>query len=113
MSDVASVMPGRRPVLRDRAFGNVDVDVGRPVEVLGDVELVRLRAHVAHRRLRRLLHDVAELAGDRQPPLAGHPRRLDEHDLAADLRPGQAGGHADLVCASAIAARTSAGRDTR
>ena len=32
---------GRRAVLRDRPFGDVDVDVGRAVEVLRDAELVR------------------------------------------------------------------------
>src|SRR5436190_165462 len=87
----------RRSVLGDRALGNVDVDVGGAVEVLRDVVLVGLRADVAHRRLRRLLHDVAELAGQGQLALAGHQRRLDGQDLAADFRPGQARGDADLV----------------
>ena len=54
-------------------------------------------AHVAHRRLRRLLHDVAELAGERQVALARHQRRFGHEDLAADFGPGQAGRDADLV----------------
>ena len=73
------------------------MDVGGAVEVLRDVVLVGLRADVAHRRLRRLLHDVAELAGQGQLALARHQRRLDGQDLAADFRPGQARGDADLV----------------
>ena len=67
------------------------------VEVLGDAELLGARAHVAHRRLRRLLHHVAELAGERQPAAAGHQRRFGDQNLAADFGPGQAGGDADLV----------------
>ncbi len=54
-------------------------------------------ADVAQRGLRRLLHHVAELAGQRQPSSSTHHGRLDREDLAADLGPGQPGGHADLV----------------
>src|SRR5262249_8945002 len=45
----------------------------------------------------RLLHDVAELAGERQASLAGHQRGLDDEDLAADFRPREARRDADLV----------------
>ena len=58
---------------------------------------VGVRAHPRQRRARRFLHDVAELAGERQRAAAGHPRRLDEEHFAADRRPGQAGGHAGLL----------------
>src|SRR5262249_44004934 len=49
------------------------------------------------RGLRAFFHHVAELAGEDQPFAAGNPRRLDEQDVAADWRPGEAGrdaGHA-------------------
>ena len=61
-----------------------------------DLEIGSLRAHVRVRGLHRLPHHIAELAGDRGPAAAGHPRGLDEHDLAAELRPCQSSGHADL-----------------
>src|SRR5262249_28280417 len=48
-------------------------------------------------RLRRLLHDLAELAGHHEIPLAGHHLRLDGENLAAIRRPRQAYGDADLV----------------
>ena len=47
-------------------------------------------AHVGQRRLGGLLHDVAELAGDRQLALARDRRGLDEQHVAADRRPRQA-----------------------
>ena len=51
-------------------------------------------AHVRERRLRRLLHHVAELAGDLDAAFARHARGLDEEDVAADRRPREAGGDA-------------------
>ena len=53
----------------------------------------RLRARIdqAERRLRALLHDVAQLAGQDQLAGAGGPGRLDEQDVAADRGPGEAG----------------------
>ncbi len=60
-SAVAIVMPADGPSLGIAPFGHVDVDVDVLVEVPLQPELVGARAHVAHRRLRRLLHDVAEL----------------------------------------------------
>ena len=58
-------------------------------------------AHVGQRRLRGLLHHVAELTGDRQLALARHRGRLDEQHVAADRRPRQPGGHARLgACAA-------------
>ena len=80
---------GRRSVLRDRALGNVDVDVHVLVEIPLQAQLVGARAHVAQRRLRGLLHDVAEAAGDDQLALAGHHRHLGCQQLAAELGPRQ------------------------
>src|SRR5829696_1097090 len=85
---------GAGTVLRDRARGHVEVDVVGLEVVLG--QPLRVRAHVGQRRLRGLLHDVAELARDREPPRAGHRARLDEQHVAADRRPRQARGHAGL-----------------
>ena len=72
------------------------MDVLLLVEVgLGAVEL-GARAHVRERGARGLLHDVAELAGQDEVPLAAHERRLDVEDVAARLRPGESGREADL-----------------
>ena len=101
---------GRRAVLGNRALGHVDVHVELAVEVLRDAELLGARAHVAHRRLRRLLHHVAELAGERQAALPGISVASVTQDLAAHLGPGQAGGDADLVLLFGQARRGSAAR---
>jgi hypothetical protein len=58
------VMPA--DIFRDSAFGNVDVEVEVAIEVAGQAETVGSRPNVRHRRLRRFLHDVAKLAGQRQ-----------------------------------------------
>ena len=54
---------GGRAVLRNRPCRNVDVDVVRLEVIGGNALLVGMRARVRERRLRRLLHHVAELAG--------------------------------------------------
>src|SRR4051794_31651395 len=63
-------------------------------------------AHVSpdprQRRLRGLLHHLAELAGDRELALAGYRRRLDEQHLAADRGPGESGGDAGVLGAPAL-----------
>ena len=58
----------------------------------------------AERRLSALAHDIAKLAGEDQLAGAGHFRRLDEEDFAADRSPreagddaGHAGAHGDLA----------------
>src|SRR5690606_1839421 len=56
---------------------------------------VRLR--VGERGARRLLHHVAELAGEDQPALAGRDRGLDEEDVAAHRRVVHAGRDAHEV----------------
>src|SRR6478672_8344514 len=55
------------------------------------------RLDEAHRRLDRLLHHLAELAGRLDLALTGYGDRLDRQQLAANLGPGQAGDGADLV----------------
>ena len=56
-----------------------------------DPEARRLALDQRQRRLRALAHDLAELAGQDQAALARDAGRLDEQDVAADRRPGQAG----------------------
>src|SRR4029453_2162813 len=53
----------------------------------------------AERRLRALAHDFAELAGEDQPATPRCAGSLDEQDVAADRRPGKAGGDAGDACA--------------
>src|SRR3954453_21574538 len=85
---------GARPVLGDRAGGPVYVDVVLGEPAVGQVGGVA--QHVREGRFGRLAHDVAELAGDRQPALARKRRRLDEEHVAAHGRPRQPGGDAGL-----------------
>src|SRR2546427_10958820 len=59
------------------------VDVRRLPEVGSDAELVGVGADPRERRLHRLLHDVAQLSGQRESAGALHPRCLDEQDVAA------------------------------
>src|SRR5882672_1556225 len=61
-----------------------------------DAERTRTGSQQAPGRLCRLLHHVAELAGEGDLSLAGHPDRFDEHDVTAHRRPRQSGRHADL-----------------
>ena len=97
ISAVASVMPADGPSFGIAPSGMCTCTSRRRLKSFGDAELLGARAHVAHRRLRRLLHHVAELAGERQPAAAGHERRFGDENLAADFGPRQAGGDADFV----------------
>ena len=86
---------GRRTVLRDRAGRHVHVQIVVVEEVGRDAELGAVRADVADRRARRLLHHVAELAGEDDVAAAARQQaRLDEQHVAAGLGPRDAGGHA-------------------
>ncbi len=87
----------RRAVLRDGALRDVDVDVVFPMKVRVDAQLLGPGTNVTQRRLRRLLHHVAQLSGEGQFAAALHERGLGHEDLAADFRPGQAGGDAHLA----------------
>ena len=55
---------------------------------------VGVAAHVGERDPRRLLHHVAELAGEHEALLAGHRGRLDEEHVAAGAGHREAGRHA-------------------
>src|ERR1700746_3877339 len=58
---------------------------------------MRARAHVRHGRLRRLLHHVAELAGQRQLALAVDDRHFRAENGAADFGPCQARDEPDFA----------------
>ena len=70
----------------------MDVKVGLVEELRREAEFGRVRANVADRRARRLLHDVAQLAGEDQVVMARRQQaRLDEQDVAASLGPRDTG----------------------
>ena len=73
------------------------VDVAAVEERRLDAEVDGARAHIGRRRRDRLLHHVAQIAGDRHLALAGHHDAFDRQQLAADLGPGEAGDDADLI----------------
>ena len=56
--------------------------------------LAGVGAHPGERGLHRFLHHLADLAGHGEAALALHLVGLDEEDVAAGRRPGQADGHA-------------------
>ena len=97
-SAVVMVTPADGPSLGTAPAGHVDVEpAAHGVRV--DAELGGVRAHVVEGDLRRLLHDVAELAGEGQARLGvvaadGERGRLDEQHVAAVAGDGEAGGHA-------------------
>src|SRR5262249_9406031 len=56
-----------------------------------DAERCGAVLHDAQRRLRALTHHFTELAGEDERAIAGHARRLDKENVAADRRPGEPG----------------------
>ena len=95
---------GARAVLRDRARRHVDVDVALLEQRRVDAELGGAALDQLQRRLRALRITSPSWPVRISPPLAGHARRLDEQDVAADRRPGEpgrdaghAGAHRDLA----------------
>src|SRR6266540_315880 len=84
---------GARAVLRHRARRHVQVD-SASLDLLVDAQLVSVRADVGEGDAGRLLHDVAELAGQGQARVAAHDAGLDEQHVAAGAGDRQAGGHA-------------------
>src|SRR6185369_10297524 len=56
---------GRRSVFRNRAFGNVNVQIAFTNEVETHAEALCSRLNASQRGLRRLLHHIAEFAGQR------------------------------------------------
>ena len=95
---VAIAMPADGPSFGIAPAGHVDVHVALEHAVV-DRQPVGVRPRERPRGARRLLHHVAELAGEDELALAAHRRRLDEHDVAARRRVVHAGRDADLVLA--------------
>ena len=67
------------------------------MEVGIEPEQLRARANVGERRACRLLHDVAELAGERQVAFPARERHFSGKNLATNLGPCQSGGQSDLA----------------
>lgn len=64
---------------------------------VGELVALGVAAQPADGQMCRLLHDVPELARQRELPLAVHAAGLHKHDLPAQRRPGQAYGYAGLA----------------
>src|ERR1700730_15800966 len=94
---VAMATPRLWTIRGRRAFRNVDVDVATLEHRRLDAEIDRARAGIGRRRRDRLLHDVAQISGDRHAPLAGHHHAFDRQQFAPDLGPSEAGHDADLI----------------
>ena len=82
---------GRRSILRDRSCRHMDVNVVGLEIVSRDALLIRVSASVRECRLRRFLHHLAELAGERQAAAARKHRRFDKQHFAAHFRPRHSG----------------------
>ena len=79
---------------------HVNVDIA--VEVARQSQPLRARPHVRHRGLRRLLHHIAQLAGQGKLALAIDDGGFSAQNRTADFGPGQTGhqSHFALSCAS-------------
>src|SRR5690606_13267760 len=88
----------RVAVLRHRACRNVQVTLAGRERLRPKPQALGVGAHPRERRLGRLLHHVAELAGEAQPHVlaARHRSRLDEQDVAARVRAREAHHQAPL-----------------
>src|SRR3569832_432265 len=89
-------LAGRRDAGAGAAFGNgagrhVDVDVALLEQLEREAELIGAALDEAQGRLRRFLHHVAQLSREYQIAAPRHARGLDEQDIAAHRRPGEAG----------------------
>ena len=104
---------GRRSVLRRRAGRNVHVQVARPRNS-GSMPSVRARAaHVAQRGAGRLLHHVAEGAGQVQPPAAGTALTSISSISPTHARVGEPRRDADLVVEGRAHRRSYGARPSR
>ena len=72
------------------------MDVGLREEVFVDGVVFRSAPNPTERRLSRFLHDIAQLPGEHEALIAGHPSSLEEQDVAARRRPGETCRHTGL-----------------
>ena len=91
---VVMVTPAEGPSLGTAPAGTWTWNRLPAKSVRVDPELLGVRAHVGEGDLRRLLHDVAQLAREGEPLGAVGHAGLDEEDVAAGTGDGQAGDHA-------------------
>ena len=86
---------GRRAILRSSTLGDMDMKVRLIDNMLVDRQLFGIRFDVLESEGGGLLHNIAEVARERERAFALGEASLDEEDFAADLSPGQAGDNAD------------------
>ena len=94
---VAIAMPADGPSFGVRAGRNVHVQIALAMKLAIDAEHAGARARVAQRRARRLLHHVAERAGELQLAASADDAHLDLEHVAADARVREPRRDADLV----------------
>jgi hypothetical protein len=83
----------------------VNVQIAFANEVETHAETFGASTNASERGLCRLLHHVAEFAGERHASATFNQRRFDLQHLAADLRPGKSGSQTDLaLCGDALLA---------
>src|SRR3569833_2107093 len=85
------VPAGAGAVVGNGAGRHVDVDVALLEQLEREAELIGAALDEAQGRLRRFLHHVAQLSREYQIAAPRHARGLDEQDIAAHRRPGEAG----------------------
>ena len=89
----------RRSILRNGAFGAMDMYCPVFEDGRVDAEVERIGLHPLQGKLCRFLHHVAQMASERKVLLAGHKRRFHLKDAAAHRCPGQARDDACIVVA--------------
>src|SRR5882762_1089214 len=87
----------RRSILGNSALGHVHVDIKIAIEIARHTQSSGPRAYIRHSRLRRLLHDVAQLPGQSQFAFAVDDSHFRAQDRAANFRPGQPCNQADFA----------------
>ena len=72
------------------AHSNVNMQIVLVEDRSVDSQVLCPCADIGERNFDRLLHDLAQVAGDSDLPFAGHHGGLDKQNIAAGWRPGQA-----------------------
>ena len=97
---------GRRAVLGNRTFRDVDMQVALANEIEIDAKPFGARLDAGQRSLRRFLHHVAEFAGERHGPAAFDQGGFDLQYFAANFCPRQASCQTDFAfCGHALLAK--------